>query len=62
MKLYRPVAGQPDACPQLIPALPRPIRWELIAQQYHQMIKYATAIVARRGLPPPFRSCVRPYG
>ena len=47
VKLYRPVACDPDACPQLGPALTRPIRWELIAQQYGQMIKYATAIRTR---------------
>ncbi|MFF2518261.1 Tn3 family transposase [Streptomyces sp. NPDC058086] len=47
VKLYRPVAGEPDAYPQLAPALTRPIRWELIAQQYDQMIKYATAIRTR---------------
>ncbi|WP_442813484.1 Tn3 family transposase [Streptomyces sp. NBC_01754] len=47
VKLYRPVAGEPDAYPQLTPALTRPIRWELIAQQYDQMIKYATAIRTR---------------
>lgn len=44
VRLYRPVAGQPDAYPRLGPALTRPIRWDLIAQQYDQMIKYATAI------------------
>ena len=44
VKLYRPAAGEPDAYPALAPALTRPIRWELIAQQYDQMIKYATAI------------------
>ncbi|MEU1465881.1 Tn3 family transposase [Streptomyces sp. NPDC005727] len=48
-KLYRPVAGEPDAHPQLTPVLTRPIRWELIAQQYDQMIKYATAIRTRTG-------------
>lgn len=47
VKLYRPVAGEPDAYPKLTPALTRPIRWELIAQQYDQMIKYATAIRTR---------------
>ncbi|GGZ41539.1 hypothetical protein GCM10010344_02870 [Streptomyces bluensis] len=47
VKLYRPVAGEPDAYPQLAPALTRPIRWELIAQQYDRMIKYATAIRTR---------------
>jgi len=44
VKLYRPAAGEPDAYPRLAPALTRPIRWDLIAQQYDQMIKYATAI------------------
>jgi len=44
VKLYRPAAGEPDAFPRLGPALTRPIRWDVIAQQYDQMIKYATAI------------------
>ena len=44
MKLYRPVAGEPDAWPQLAPALTRPIRWDRIEQQYDQMVKYATAL------------------
>ena len=44
IRLYRPVKGQPDAYPQLTPALTRPIRWDLIEQNYDQMIKYATAI------------------
>jgi len=44
VRLYRPSAGQPAAYPQLTPALTRPIRWDLIEQNYDQMIKYATAI------------------
>ena len=44
VRLYRPAAGAPDAYPLLTPALTRPIRWDLIAQSYDQMIKYATAI------------------
>jgi TnpA family transposase len=44
IRLYRPVTGQPDAYPQLTAALTRPIRWDLIEQNYDQMIKYATAI------------------
>lgn len=44
VKLYRPVTGEPDVFPNLGPALTRPIRWEIIGQQYDQMIKYATAI------------------
>jgi len=44
VNLYRPAAGEPDAYPRLAPALTRPIRWDIIGQQYDQMIKYATAI------------------
>ena len=44
VKMYRPAAGEPEAYPALTPALTRPIRWDLIAQQYDQMVKYATAI------------------
>ncbi len=44
VKLYRPAAGEPDMWPGLAPALTRPIRWERIAEQYDQMLKYATAI------------------
>jgi TnpA family transposase len=43
-KLYRPLAGHPDAYPYLQTILERPIRWDLIRQQYDQMIKYATAL------------------
>ena len=43
-KLYRPEAGNPSAYPHLQLVLTRPINWELIRQQYDQMIKYATAL------------------
>ena len=43
-KLYRPEAGKPDAYPNLAAILTRNINWELIRQQYDQMIKYATAL------------------
>jgi TnpA family transposase len=43
-KLYRPEAGMANAYPNLQLILTRPIRWELIRQQYDQMIKYATAL------------------
>ncbi|SHK42077.1 Tn3 family transposase [Tepidibacter formicigenes] len=43
-KLYRPDTGISDAFPNLQPILTRPINWELIRQQYDQMIKYATAL------------------
>ncbi len=43
-KLYRPQAGMVDAYGNLQPILTRPINWELIRQQYDQMVKYATAL------------------
>jgi TnpA family transposase len=43
-KFYRPESGDPDAYPNLQLILTRPIRWDLIRQQYDQMIKYATAL------------------
>ncbi len=43
-KLYRPSVGQSDAYPNLQPILTRPINWDLIRQQYDQMVKYATAL------------------
>lgn len=45
VKLYRPAAGvEPDLWPGLKPTLTRPINWTTIAEQYDQMVKYATAI------------------
>ncbi len=44
VKLYRPAAGDPGAYPRLVPALTRPVRWDLIDANYDQVIKYATAI------------------
>jgi len=43
-KLYRPSTGSNDAYPNLQPILTRAINWDLIRQQYDQMIKYATAL------------------
>jgi len=43
-KLYLPFSGDKDAYPQLQPVLTRAINWELIRQQYDQMIRYATAL------------------
>jgi TnpA family transposase len=43
-KLYRPEAGQAEAYPRLAPVLTRPINWQLIRQQYDELIKYATAL------------------
>jgi TnpA family transposase len=41
-RLYRPDGSV--LYPQLVPVLSRTINWELIAQQYDQMVKYATAM------------------
>ena len=43
-KLYRPETGKADAYKNLQLILTRPIDWELIRQQYDQMIKYTTAL------------------
>jgi TnpA family transposase len=44
-RLYRPEAGSLDAWPQLTTILsPKVINWELIRNQYDQMVKYATAL------------------
>jgi TnpA family transposase len=43
-RLYRPDAGQPDACPNLQLVLSKPIDWDLIRRQYDEMVKYATAL------------------
>ncbi|MFJ2868221.1 Tn3 family transposase [Kitasatospora sp. NPDC087314] len=46
VKLYRPAAGESGAYPNLAAAMTRPIRWEVIAANWDQVIKYATAIRA----------------
>lgn len=43
IRLYRPDDATAYT-PQLGPVLTRPIRWELITQQYDQMVRYATAL------------------
>jgi TnpA family transposase len=43
-KLYRPCSGQPDTYENLNLILTRSINWDLIQQQYDQMIKFTTAI------------------
>jgi TnpA family transposase len=43
-KLYRPDTGITEAFPNLQDILTRPINWDLIRQQYDQMVKYATAL------------------
>jgi TnpA family transposase len=45
VRLYRPgPAGAADRFARLAPALHRPIRWDLIHENYDQVVKYATAI------------------
>jgi TnpA family transposase len=44
VKLYRVESGEGNLYARLTPAMTRPIRWDLIEQNYDQMIKYATAI------------------
>jgi len=43
-RLYRPIAGEPDAFPGLRPVLSRPIDWDLIRRQYNEIVKFATAL------------------
>jgi TnpA family transposase len=43
-KLARPETGKPDAYPNLQLILSKPINWDLIRDQYDQMIKFATAL------------------
>src|SRR5258708_13166088 len=44
-RLFRPgPAGPADRFARLAPALHRPIRWDLIEENYDQMVKDATAI------------------
>ena len=47
MKLYVPGRGDQYAYPALAPALTRPIRWDVIENNYDLMMKYATAIRLR---------------
>ena len=43
-KLYRPGNDMAGDYPNLEPVLTRPINWDLIVQQYDEMIKYAAAM------------------
>ena len=43
-KLYRPETGKADAYANLQLILSKPIDWDLVRQQYDQMIKYTTAL------------------
>ncbi|CAA7197404.1 hypothetical protein CHRY9293_03463 [Chryseobacterium potabilaquae] len=43
-KLYLPDIGLAEDFKNITPILTRPINWELIAQQYDQMVQYTTAL------------------
>ena len=43
-RLYRPDTGQSAVYANLKPILTRPIRWDLIRQQYDAMVQYVTAV------------------
>jgi TnpA family transposase len=43
-KLYLPAADEADHYKNLAPILTRALRWDLIRQQYDEMVKYATAL------------------
>ena len=43
-KLYRPESGKADDYPNLQHILTRPIRWNIIQEQYDQIIKFTTAL------------------
>ena len=43
-KIYRPESGKPGDYPNLQLILSKPIDWELIRQQYNQIVKYTTAL------------------
>jgi TnpA family transposase len=44
MQLHLLEPGRPDDYPRLQPVLTKPIRWELIRQQYDELVKLATAL------------------
>ena len=43
-KLYRPNKGEREKYANLQAILSRPINWEIIEQQYDELIKFATAL------------------
>jgi TnpA family transposase len=50
-RLYVPAPGTSSVYPNLGPVLARPIDWELIEQQYDEMVRYATALAERTADP-----------
>ncbi|GAA3305821.1 hypothetical protein GCM10020219_001080 [Nonomuraea dietziae] len=47
VKLYQVDYGDMARYANLAPAMTRPIRWDIIAKNYDQVIKYATAVRTR---------------
>jgi TnpA family transposase len=43
-KLYRPAGAMTESYPNLAGIMSKPINWELIIQQYEEIIKYTTAL------------------
>jgi TnpA family transposase len=43
-KLYLPGAELSETYPGLLPVTPRPINWQIIQEQYSEMVKFATAL------------------
>lgn len=50
-RLYLPEKGMSDQFPNLNGVLTRPIRWDLIEQQYDEMVKHAVALKTRTATP-----------
>jgi TnpA family transposase len=50
-RLHLPAAGGTAAYPNLGSVLARPIDWELVEQQYDEMVRYATAMAERTADP-----------
>jgi TnpA family transposase len=50
-RLHLPAAGSATTYPNLAPVLARPIDWELVEQQYDEMVRYATAMAERTAYP-----------
>ena len=48
-RLYLPESGMTDSLPNLKGILERAIRWELVAEQYEQMVKSVVAVAERIG-------------
>jgi TnpA family transposase len=50
-RLYLPTSGTNADYPNLAPVLARPIDWQLVEQQYDEMVRYSTALAERTADP-----------